>query len=185
MSYVAALHLYRIKLGTKSIRSLRLLQLGQGRRLYKGGGGYVHRWLPPILQWVNTSGSQQDIYVAFTDACLCTSTRLRQGATRGRPDRTGNRAWAGAVKAGPLLSSIDRQMQRGLVVLVCFVDVGARVDQQLRHFKAPVPDTTTGAADIPPSLGTETLNFKLKELWRRSSGVGEEQTAVEVGADGG
>ena len=35
MSYVAALHLYRIKLGTKFIQ----LQLGQGRGLYRGGGG--------------------------------------------------------------------------------------------------------------------------------------------------
>ena len=39
MSYVTALHLYRIKLGTKLLRSLRLLQLGQGRSLYGGGGG--------------------------------------------------------------------------------------------------------------------------------------------------
>ena len=39
MSYVAALHLYRIKLGTKLIRSLHPLWLGQGRSLYKGGGG--------------------------------------------------------------------------------------------------------------------------------------------------
>ena len=37
MSYVAALHLYRIKLGTKIIRSLR--PLGQGRSFYHGGGG--------------------------------------------------------------------------------------------------------------------------------------------------
>ena len=36
MSYVAALHLYRIKLGTKLIRSLHLLWLGQGHSLYKG-----------------------------------------------------------------------------------------------------------------------------------------------------
>ena len=28
-----------LKLGTKLIRSLRLLQLGQGRSYYKGGGG--------------------------------------------------------------------------------------------------------------------------------------------------
>ena len=39
MSYVAAQHVYRIKLGTKLIRSLRLLWLGQGRSYYKGGGG--------------------------------------------------------------------------------------------------------------------------------------------------
>ena len=32
-------HLYRIKLGAKLIRSLRPLQLGQGRSYYKGGGG--------------------------------------------------------------------------------------------------------------------------------------------------
>ena len=37
MSYVAALHLYRIKLGTKLI-SLRPLYLGQGCGYYKGGG---------------------------------------------------------------------------------------------------------------------------------------------------
>ena len=44
MSYVAALHLYRIKLGTKLIWSLRLLQLGQGRSFYKGGGGVCTIW---------------------------------------------------------------------------------------------------------------------------------------------
>ena len=44
MSYVAALHLYPIKLGPKLIQSLHLPWLGQGRSLYKGeregGGGY-------------------------------------------------------------------------------------------------------------------------------------------------
>ena len=44
MSFVAALHLYRIKLGTKLIRSLHPLWLGQGRSLYKGGGGYNDLW---------------------------------------------------------------------------------------------------------------------------------------------
>ena len=34
--YMAALHLYRIKLGTKLIRSLRPLWLGQGRSHYNG-----------------------------------------------------------------------------------------------------------------------------------------------------
>ena len=42
MPYVAALNLYGIKLGTKFIRSLRLLYLGQERRVIKR-----HRGLPP------------------------------------------------------------------------------------------------------------------------------------------
>ena len=42
MSYVAAQHLYQIKLGTKSMRSLRPLWLGQGRGFHRvGGGGYT------------------------------------------------------------------------------------------------------------------------------------------------
>ena len=41
MSYVATLHLYSIKLGAKLIRSLHPLWLGQGRSLYKGGGGVL------------------------------------------------------------------------------------------------------------------------------------------------
>ena len=39
ISYVATLHLYRIKLGTKSIWSLRPLWLGQGCSYDKGGRG--------------------------------------------------------------------------------------------------------------------------------------------------
>ena len=44
MSYVATLHLYRIELGAKLIRSLRLLQLGQFAWLLHGGGGYKESW---------------------------------------------------------------------------------------------------------------------------------------------
>ena len=42
MSYVAALHVYRIQLGAKLIRCLSPLWLGQGRSCYKGGGGGLH-----------------------------------------------------------------------------------------------------------------------------------------------
>ena len=51
MSYVAALHLYRIKLGTKLIRSLRPPRPGQGRGYHKGRGynnTARHKTQPPI-----------------------------------------------------------------------------------------------------------------------------------------
>ena len=46
MSYVAALHLYRLKSGTKLIQSLRPLQVGQGRSFYKRGGGDIRAVSP-------------------------------------------------------------------------------------------------------------------------------------------
>ena len=82
MSYVAALHLYQIKLGTNFIQSLRPLWLGQGRRYHQGGKG--GRAPPNRLQ-------------------LAPAENLQEGGTGGAWDKAGvgrEGAWARGAEGG-------------------------------------------------------------------------------------
>ena len=57
-----------LTLGTKVIRSLRLLQLGQGRSLYKGGGSNVFFavFLQFFQSYVDSSGQTLTTNVSMT-----------------------------------------------------------------------------------------------------------------------
>ena len=52
---------YELKLRTQLLRSLRLLQLGQGRSLYKGGGRGNEKWPKFISPFVNFTFSHFEI----------------------------------------------------------------------------------------------------------------------------
>ena len=81
MSYVAALHLYRINSGPKLTRSLRPLWLGQGRSFY---GGY--KWLRSINGSSKPQGPSHHGPIPMSSLCRHQDTRRLEGkAHHGTP----------------------------------------------------------------------------------------------------
>jgi hypothetical protein len=104
MSYVATLHLYRIKLGTKLVRSLRPLWLGQGRSLYKGAWGVLREEGYRVLVSDNPGVGPPPMHMP-TPSHDTHTAQARENSAGSRPNVD---SWLFPMQPGPASSSVAR-----------------------------------------------------------------------------